>query len=968
MNSDLDFDTLFGNRRESPARPIRPGGVSPTAVRLAILALLAVILTLGSANVYTEGLWFRSMGAEAVFRTRILAPVLVFAACWLVGGLFIGGNWLIAAWRATNAAAWPGQEGTLVGSREGRRLVWLISLVVAGVVAAGAMSAWREVLLFLHRTPFGVSEPILGRDVGFYVFELPVWHLLHELVTVWLGAAFIGSAAVYVVGGALNLSVAMGRRVKRAVTRGGAGNGAAGGRERGDSAAAVRVARTHLVIMAALGLLSVAAGQWLARFDLLYAARSSHTFYGPGVVDATLRLPAMGILAGLAVLAAVMLVATLGGRSWGWPLGIVVVYFATRAVLLGVVPALVQEYRVRPNELDREQTYIANNIRLTRSAYGLDGVVQEEYRLTGTLGAAVTGRAPAPGGGTDSSPSGTYPRATADNIRLWDWRVLQTTYNQIQSLRPYYQFRDVDVDRYDLASGERQVALAARELVADRLPNPTWVNRHLEFTHGHGLVVSPVDEVDPRSLPVLWASDIPVAARAPLTITVTQPRIYFGEAAGDDYVVVRSRTQEFDYPQGNANVRNNYDGADGVAIGSLPQKLLFALRFGDPNLLLSDALTAESRILLHRNIVDRVTALAPFLILDGDPYLVVTPEGRLVWLLDGYTASDRYPYAPPLGAGDDMTARFAGENYVRNSVKIAVDAYDGAVRFYVVDAAEPLIKAWRQIFPTLFADASEMPPGLVAHWRYPEALFRAQTSVFARYHVTDPGVFYNGEDRWTTPTESYRQSGDTLPMQPYYVTIKLRGETEPEFLLMIPFTPEGKPNMVAWLAARSSAARYGQLVAYSFGKGELVYGPQQIESRIESDPDISAQLSLWSQSGSQVIRGNLLVVPVDGTILYVEPLYLQAESNALPELRRVIVADSERVVMRVGIDEALTALVQGASTTGASATAGAGTTGGATGPCAGKAPRRRAAGQALRQAAMVRLTGNPARAPPARLR
>ncbi len=657
-----------------------------------------------------------------------------------------------------------------------------------------------------------------------------------------------------------------------------------------------RALRGHVLALGALAVLLWAAGMWLARYELLFSAHTN-SFFGPGFADLTARAPAYALLAAVGVVVAgLLLVAT---RSGGWRLAGWALAITAGLWLLGgeLYPGLVQRWRVQPNELAFERPYIAHNIAGTRAAYDLAAVGVSEYTPT----TAVT------------PPLLVDYADTLANIRLWDWRVFRETVGQMQEIRSYYEFLDVDIDRYQTEDGLRQVNLTMRELLPSTIQNPSWVNLALEYTHGFGSVVSPIDEVEDRGLPVLWTKDIPPATSPPFQTDITQPRLYFGEAPDLGYVIVGADADEFDYPSGNLNVRTRYDGMDGVPIPSLWRRLLYALRFGDSEIVLSSGLTPESRLMMRRNIVERVQALAPFLVYDADPYPVITEDGRLMWLLDAYTATARYPYSTPLspvaGTNGALTA-LVGQSYVRNSVKVAVDAYQGTAVFYVVDEGDPLVRAWTGVFPSLFRPAAEMPADLVAHWRYPEALFRAQASIYADYHVVDPATFYNAEDRWAVPNETGIE-GRSAPMNPYYVLLRLRDEEAPEFVLILPFSPVGKDNMIAWLAARSDPPNYGQRVLYQFPKGNLVPGPQQIESLIQQDPTISAQVTLWSQSGSRVIYGNLLVIPVGDSILYVEPLYLRSEQgNAVPEMKRVILAAGDTVVMEPTLDQAVAALFE----------------------------------------------------------
>lgn len=863
----IDFDALFPDARQV-RRPDR------RVARVWIILLLALALLMGMrllVGVYIDALWFGSLGQGAVFRTELLAPVAVFGATALAGALWLGAHGL-----------WALRRGAVRGARS---LVLLAACGMAGVVALGAAAEWQRLLLYRHGGAFGLTEPVLGRDVGFYVFQLPVWQLGQALAASLVVAALVGSAVVYVLSGAVELGGALRRAA-------GKGPFAARLKVASGTAGPARGARRHLLLLGAVYAAVLALGSWLDRFALLNANRSDAVFAGPGYADVTLRLPVYGVLAWLWLAVALLLVFSAFAGRLRLAIGFAAAVLTVRVLAADVYPGIVQQYRVKPNELAYERPYLTHGIEMTRKAWGLDAIESVDYEPQSRVSAELLAS----------------HRGSLDNVRLWDWQVLLDYFEQKQSIRPYYDFRDVDIDRYTTKEGLRQVELAARELQPAGLRNPTWISRHLEYTHGYGLAMVPVDRVDARGQPVLWVRDLPLRSIAPFQPEITQPRIYFGEGGGDDvpYVIVKTRTDEFDYPLGAENARTVYDGADGVQVGSSLRRMAFALYFGDYEILLSNDVTAQSEVLMRRVVAERVQRLAPFLTLDADPYLVVSAEGRLVWMIDAYTSSDRFPYAAALRLPASSGGSVA--NYMRNSVKVVVDAYDGTPSFYVVAPDDPIIRAWQQVFPSLLQPAEAMPEGLRAHWRYPEALFTAQARVFERYHVTRPDVFYNGEDLWTVPQET-RGQGSAVPMDPYYVTMRLRGEADPEFLLMRPFTPAGKKNMNAWLAARADPEHYGHLVLYNFGKGQQIDGPEQIESRIDNNTDISAQLTLWSQAGSRTIRGNLLVIPLDDALLYVEPLFLQAETNALPELKRVIVADGERVEMRETFAAALAALV-----------------------------------------------------------
>jgi hypothetical protein len=706
---------------------------------------------------------------------------------------------------------------------------------------------WELVLKALNSTPFGIRDPLFEQEVAFYVFQLPLWSSLYG----WLMTVLILSALA-------TIAVSFSTRGIQILS----GGVSISPRTRG-----------HLLSLAALLFLLKAAGYRLAMFDLLFSRRG--VAFGAGYSDVNAQLPILKALVVLTGLVAVLCLVTIRIRSWR-PLLVGVAALVGVAILGGVAyPGLIQRYRVSPNEIVKEKPYIDFNIRYTRLAYGLDNIEEREFPAEETLTLQ------------DLRKNDT----TIKNIRLWDTRPLLATYSQLQEIRTYYKFTDIDIDRYTLNGEYRQVTLSPRELSSQDLPSRIWINERLTYTHGYGAVVSPVNRVTREGLPEFWIKDIPPVASGDLRIS--RPELYFSELA-TDYVFAKTRAKEFDYPAGNQNVYTTYDGQGGIPLGSFWRKALFAVYLGDIKLLLSNDLTAESRLLIYRNIRARVQRIAPFFQYDDDPYMVISAAGRIVWLLDGYTVSDRFPYsAPTRGLG----------NYVRNAVKVTVDAYDGAVHFYVADPADPLIRTIARIFPGLLKPLDAMPADLRAHIRYPEGLFRIQAGVYAVYHMRDTQVFYNKEDLWSIPVRPL--DGHERVMEPYYLILRLPGEKKEEFVLLIPFTPSKKDNLAAWLAARSDPPNYGKLVVYDFPKQKLIYGPRQIEARIDQDSFISQQLTLWNQRGSQVIRGNLLVVPIDRSLVYVEPLYIAAEKGQLPELKRVIVGFGDRIAMDETLDGAM---------------------------------------------------------------
>ncbi|MEK7447059.1 MAG: UPF0182 family protein [candidate division NC10 bacterium] len=821
-----------------------------------LLALLALALVGQAIPLYTDWLWFHEVGFPQVFTTMLAVRG------WLVLGLgaavfvFLFANLWVAARTAPPDVLWEledqlGLPGRAVLEPLVRRLLVPVISVIALLSGARASGEWDTLLQYLNATPFGRTDPLFNRDIGFYVFHLPFWRLLYG----WTMALCIGTlvltAAVYV----LQRSVVLTARGPRL----------AGG------------ARTHLLGLGALLLVVRGVGFWLDRYDLLYSPRG-FTF-GASYTDVNASLPVLQVLAVLAVLCAVACAVQTRRPGWLFLIAGLVVLGVVWIGGLGVYPALLQRFRVTPNELVAEGPYIKHSIRMTRDAYGLDRVQEKDFPAEENLNAAALER----------------NNLTIKNIRLWDHRPLLTTLGQLQEIRTYYKFLDVDNDRYLIGGEYRQVMLSPRELSYKHLPGQgqSWINEHLTYTHGYGLVVGPVNRISPEGLPEFFVKDIPPAASG--FPKITRPEMYYGES-GNEYVFVRTKSQELDYPSGDQNVYGQYAGRGGIVVDSLLKKLGFAARFGEIKVLLSDDLTSESRVMIYREIGARVRQAAPFLRFDKDPYLVVTEDGRLVWMIDGYTTSDRYPYAQPVrGMG----------NYIRNSVKATVDAFHGTVTYYIADAEDPVIRTWAKAFPGLLKPFAQMPKDLQAHVRYPEDLFTIQAQMYATYHMEDPQVFYNKEDLWTIPRRQ-QDARTAAEMEPYYTVMRLPGEAREEFVLLNAFNPSRRDNMIAILVARSDAPNYGNLLVYMLPKQKLVYGPRQIDARIDQDAVISQQLSLWNQQGSRVLRGSLLAIPIDQSLIYVQPLYLAAtEQGSLPELRRVIVAYGNQIAMEPTLEQSL---------------------------------------------------------------
>ena len=867
-----------------PGKRGRPGR-AVAASRLVGAALLVCLAVLGTAGVdlYTDLLWFESLGYRGVYGTILGTQVALFlgAAALFMVGYFPS---VLVARRLAHRFEYlaPTDEDGLwayiarVGARVGHQggygrlinvgiaLLGGLLAIVMGLLASGQ---WPLVVRFLYGTPFELVDPIFGQDAGFYVFSLPFLRALHS----WLLGTTILIAtttlAVYAVVTAYELGVSLERVVFRMP----------------------RPIMLHVAILGALFMVLVAGNHVLDLYELVYSTRG--VAFGPGYADVRAEMPALYIMTAVALLAAALIVASALVRSLRPALSGLGLWGLV-ALLGGLIfPNVVENFEVKPNQLEKERPYLENGIAFTRRAYGLDQIQEQFYPADDSVTAEDVRASP----------------ETIRNIRLWDHRPLRDTYNQVQSFRGYYTFEDVDVDRYTLRDGYRQVMVAARELAPERLQPQarTWVNQRLKFTHGHGVTMSLVAAVGEEGRPQFVVQDVPPIGEIP----IVRPEIYYG-ARPSSYAIVRSNEGEFDFPRGDENVETRHQGNTGVNIGNLGRRLAYAIRFRDGNILLSGALRPESEILYRRSIRERVERIAPFLMLDSDPYIVVV-DGQLFWMLDAYTHTDAFPYSQP------YVRRPAGPrlNYIRNSVKVVMNAYDGSVQLYVADADDPLVRAYRQAFPELLRPFAEMPPALRQHIRYPEDLFRIQADRLQTFHMQDPNVFYNREDVWAIPNEKFY--GDTRPVDPYYVIMRLPGQAREEFLLMQPFTPDRRDNMIAWLAARADEANYGKLLLYKFPKDRLVYGPFQVEGRIDQDPSISAQFTLWNQAGSSIIRGNLLVIPLGTSNLYVEPIFLQANSGtqanaaaqggsgAIPELKRVIVSTGNRLVMEPTLEEAL---------------------------------------------------------------
>ncbi|OGU16564.1 MAG: hypothetical protein A2076_02480 [Geobacteraceae bacterium GWC2_53_11] len=831
-----------------------------------VLVLAAVLLPFASSllDFYTDWLFFVETGYTSVFTTALSAKLGV----GVLFGALLFAVVMINLWYA-NRAQFPYSALFVVGGGSFRiqrddalRLVKPVALLISAGLAllAGNWGAlrWEEVLLFANRVDVGTVDPVIGKDIGFYLFSLPLLEICKGFAGFILLAATVLAGAVYYVRGGILLT------------------------ERG--ASVDEKVRRHLAVLAALFSCVIAAGFYLDSFRLLYAGNGS--FYGAGYADVHSRLLTFRALTFLTPLAGCMLAVGIWKGTWRAALLPPAIVVALYVIGIRVYPGVLQKFKVAPNELALETPYIENNLKFTRFGYDLEKIETVPFDVDTKLSAADIAN----------------NDATIKNIRLWDHAPLLKTYSQLQQIRTYYKFFDVDNDRYKVNGQYTQVMLSPRELSYADLPSKNWINERLIFTHGNGITFGPVSKISKEGLPEFFVKDIPAVSLA--DVKVTRPEIYFGELS-NDYVVVKTKIPEFSYPTATGDINTTYAGKGGVPIDSLLKKALFAASFRTEKILLSSDITAESRIIYNRNINQRVREIAPFLRFDGDPYMVVDEKGGLKWIIDAYTYSDRLPYSKPLKGGI---------NYMRNSVKAVVDAYDGSVNFYVSEPNDVLVKVYARMFPGFFKPLAAMPEDLRRHIRYPHQFLQVQAAMFAAYHMTDPKVFYNKENLWEIPAIGEKA------MEPYYTIMRLPGEKVEEYILLLPFTPSKRDNLAAWLTARCDGENYGKIRAYTFPRDRLIYGPKQIDARINQDSFISQQLSLWNQRGSEVIRGSLLVIPIEKSLLYVQPLFLAAEKNGLPELKRVIVAFGDQVVMEENLELALQRLFGGRKAVSAAVT------------------------------------------------
>ncbi|MEA1994271.1 MAG: UPF0182 family protein [Euryarchaeota archaeon] len=856
-------------------------GLKPTHVL--VLVVVALFVAVGSmVGYYTDYLWFSAAGYSSIFLTILKWKILVILGLFLISFAFFYLN--ISFAEKVSKSILSSRE---ISYESISRSIFLVGTAFVSFLFALSFSGnWRTILLYLNKNSFGVEDPIMSKDVSFYIFELPFWNMVRGLLLglTFISILMIGILYFFRVGVVFRPERRMDSEDEPMDSKGewdfsrrefGFGRDLLGKIPKG--------VMIHISALLSFFLGLIAFGFFLDRYELLFSTQGVVT--GAGYTDVHVKLPILLILTVLAVLTAVAMIANVKLKDVRVPvagMALILILFLAGSF----VPGIYQSLKVEPNELQMEKEYLEHNIEYTRKGFGLSDVKESPFEVTKSL----------------SSTDLENNKEVIENIRIWDRRVLKQTYKQLQQIRTYYSFNDVDTDRYHVNGDYRQYMISARELNIEGLASEarTWVNERLVYSHGFGLVMNPVSEKTANGQPNLVLKDIPPEGEFELT----NPRVYYGELTGE-YKIVNSGKEEFDYPKGAGNDFTNYGGNGGIKMDSFVKKMMYFVKFGEAKFFLSDYITGDSRLMYNRNVKERAKKIAPFLSYDNDPYPVVY-NGKIFWIIDAYTTARTFPYSETYGSS--IAGR--GINYIRNSVKVVVDAYNGSVDFYMM-SEEPIVKAYSKIFPDLFKPYETMPEGLKEHIRYPKDFFKIQMELYRTYHMTNPETFYNKEDAWEIPNELYR--GSEMKMEPYYLITKLPNEEGLEYVLIQPLTPRGRDNMIAWVAARCDDPNYGELCHYEFSKGKLIYGPKQIEARVDQDPDISEQLTLWGQSGSNVIRGNLLVVPVGNSILYTEPIFISAEQSEIPELRRVVTSYGERVVMGEDLKNSLELLVAGVS-------------------------------------------------------
>ena len=817
---------------------------------IVVIALLAVSLQV--IMLITDWFWFQEVGYQNIFYITILTKLKMAALFGIVFFAIFFTNLFLAV-RFSSRVFVIKDDDTIqvspggVNNKTLQILIAAASVIFAFFAASSGTFQWENFLLFTNASSFGISDPVFHKDIGFYIFQLPFLKHVYGWLFFILMFTMAATGVIYFIRRAFSFIPPRTWRISPQ-------------------------ARMHLAVLTAILFFWGTFGAWLELNEILFAKRG--VVFGPGYTEVTTQVWVLKSLMVVTILCGLSIIYYTFRPDWRVPAAAVSVFFLIIIFGRSVYPALIQKFKVIPNEIVLEMPYLEQNIKYTRMAYQLEEIEDLEFPVDENL----------------TSEDLRKNDLTVKNIRLWDYAPLLKTYGQLQEMRTYYKFISVDNDRYTIKGEYRQVMLSPRELSYQALPAKTWVNEHLTYTHGYGVVLGPVNRISSEGLPEFFIKDIPPVFTT--NIRITRPEIYYGETS-NEYVFVRAKRQEFDYPVGDKNVYTSYEGKGGVPL-SFWRKLLFAARFGSFTILLSDDITSDSRVMYYRKVTERISRIIPFIELDRDPYMVISPEGRLIWIVDGYTVTDRFPYSEP-------TSKMG--NYIRNSLKATVDAYDGTVKLYMSDMKDPIMQTYARIFPGVFNTMEEMPAELRSHVRYPRGMLAIQARMYGAYHMQDPQVFYNKEDLWAIPGKNTR--GSEQEMDPYYTIMKLPGDKKEEFILLVSFTPSRKDNMSAWMAIRCDAPNYGKITVYKFPKQKLVYGPSQIEARIDQDTEISKQLSLWNQRGSQVIRGSLLAIPMEKSIIYIEPLYLAAEKGQLPELKRVIVAYGNSIAMEENLETSL---------------------------------------------------------------
>ena len=840
-------------------------------IGLAVFVFALMICLPNIVRFVTEYLWYMDVDYLSVFLQRISVKTVTGLSAALIVFAFICINFEVIRRYFSKQSINPlySFNSNIFNSRLAKRIELFFALSSAFAVGIYVSKLWVEIQQFSKVVEVGITDPIFGKDVSFYMFKLPTIEKIYEIIMFVLFTTLLFVIASYVIAKIItvqnnyveyeNSNFGFAKKVKNKIRF-----------EKIEKGTFI-----HISLLVAIMFILKGFGYVLQRFNIVYS--NNEIFFGAGYVDVNAVLPGLKILTIISVLCAITSVFA-GIKKKPVPLITSIFVLIIGSFVVGsVYPQLVQKLYVEPNQLEVEREYIDYHLNFTKAAYGLDNIEERDFDYIEEI----------------TLNDVRLNSETISNIRLWDWQPLLSTYSQLQEMRLYYKFQDVDIDRYVINGQTKQVMISAREMNLDNLPmqGQTWINKHLKYTHGYGVVATPVNEVASDGLPTFLVKDIPPIT--PEEMKIERPEIYFGEKS-QDYIIVNAKTDEFDYPIGDSNSYSRYEGSTGVNLSGLGRKLLYSIRFNTPKILLSADITGDSKIIYYRSIVERMKKIAPFLIYDEDPYIVIS-DGRLIWMCDAYTISDKYPFSQPYNI--DGISEF---NYIRNSVKVTVDAYNGEINFYIVDPEDPIVNTYSSIFSGMFKQISEMPDSIREHMRYPEDLFAIQSKMYCTYHMKDASVFYNKEDYWNIPNEVY---GNTKQeMNPYYVNMVLPNEKNMNFSVIMPFTAANKDNMVAWMLAKCDGDDYGKIINYKFTKQKIVYGPMQVEAQIDQDSEISQLLSLWNQQGSNVIRGNMIVYPLDKSFLYIEPLFMAADRSQLPQLKKVIVSDGTRVFMDDNLD------------------------------------------------------------------